>query len=81
MKINIRDIISERISIQATRRELVSFGIKLPSIALFESDVFKNSFLKWPEEKQNKFIKIIGGPVNFKKTKEYIKGKGNYVND
>jgi hypothetical protein len=57
---------------QTIQRELNKFGIKNPSLNMFKNKNFLNQYGSWNEEKQNVFIKLIGGNANYKKTKGFI---------
>ena len=65
-------IIQANLEMQAIQRELNKLGIKNPSLNTFKNKNFLNQYGSWDEEKQNVFIKLIGGNANYKKTKGFI---------
>jgi len=65
-------IIQANLEMQTTKRELQKLGILNPSLNIFKNKNFLNQYSSWAEEKQNYFIKLIGGNVNYKKTKLFI---------
>jgi hypothetical protein len=71
LEYSVEDLIKANLNLQTTQR-LLRTNYKINS-ASFDSilKIFKN-FNSWEEEKRNNFIKLIGGIVNFKKTKKYI---------
>ena len=62
-------IIQANLEMQTIQRELNKLGIKNPSLATFKNPNFLNQYNSWNEEKQNIFIKLIGGNANYKKKK------------
>lgn len=69
---SIDQIIEMNISMQAIQRELNKLGFKNPSLNTFKNKNFLNLYNSWDEDRKNNFIKLIGGNVNFKKTKFFI---------
>lgn len=71
LEYSVEDLIKANLKLQTTQR-LLKTNYEINS-ASFDSivKIFKN-FNSWEEEKRNNFIKLIGGIVNFKKTKKYI---------
>jgi hypothetical protein len=71
LEYSVEDLIKANLNLQTTQR-LLRTNYKINS-ASFDSivKIFKN-FNSWEEEKRINFIKLIGGIVNFKKTKKYI---------
>lgn len=65
-------IIQANLEMQTIQRELNKLGIKNPSLNTFKNKNFLNQYSSWSEEKQNIFIKLIGGNANYKKTKGFI---------
>ena len=65
-------IISANLEMQTIQRELNKFGFKNPSIRTFKSDNFLKLYRSWATDKQNSFLKLIGGNANYKKTKSFI---------
>jgi hypothetical protein len=65
-------IIQANLEMQTIQRELNKLGIKNPSLITFRNPNFLNQYNCWNEEKQNNFIKLIGGNANYKKTKGFI---------
>lgn len=70
----IDSIISANLEMQTIQRELNKFGIKNPKLNTFKDSRFLNQYISWPLEKQNLFIKLIGGNANYKKTKSFLEG-------
>lgn len=65
-------IIQANLEMQTTKKELQKLGIINPSLSIFKNKNFLNLYNSWKEEKQNFFIKLIGGNANYKKTKNFI---------
>ena len=72
MSFAIDSIIQANLEMQAIQRELTKFGFKNFSFKLFENPNFLNKYYSWDEDKRSSFLKLIGGTVNFKKTKFFI---------
>lgn len=66
-QINIHDVIKQRLSLQTVQRQLSSFGA-VPNYNAILSKSFIKEALKWDAQKLNKFIIILGGPINKNKT-------------
>jgi len=69
---SIDKIIEMNLSMQTIQRELGKLGFKNPSLNMFKNKNFLNLYNSWDEDRKNNFIKLIGGNVNFKKTKFFI---------
>lgn len=69
---SIDQIIEMNLGMQAIQRELNKLGFKNPSLNTFKNRNFLNLYNSWDEDRKNNFIKLIGGNVNFKKTKFFI---------
>ena len=65
-------VISANLEMQTIQRELNKFVIKNPKLNTLKDTRFLNQYVSWPMEKQNSFIKLIGGNANYKKTKTFI---------
>lgn len=72
MSFAIDSIIQANLELQTTQRELTKFGFKSFSFKVFENPNFLNRYNSWDEDKRSSFLKLIGGTVNFKKTKFFI---------
>jgi ClpP class serine protease len=68
----IDSIIQVNLEMQAVQRELNKLGIKNPSLTTFKNKNFLSEYSSWSEDKQNTFIKLIGGNANYKKTKGFL---------
>lgn len=66
------DIITQNLELQSIQRELVKFGVFKPSISLFKTPKFLNSFKIWDDVKKENFLKLIGGRRNYKQVKQYL---------
>lgn len=66
-KVNIHDVIKQRLSLQTVQRQLSSFGA-VPNYNAILNKSFAKQALKWDQQKLNKFIIILGGPVNKNRT-------------
>jgi hypothetical protein len=72
MSFGIDSIIQANLEMQTTQRELTKFGFKNFSLKLLENSNFLNRYNSWDEDKRSSFLKLIGGTVNFKKTKFFV---------
>lgn len=68
----IDSIIQANLEMQTTQRELTKLGVKKPCLNAFKNKNFLNQYNGWNEQKQNTFIKLIGGNANYKKTKTFF---------
>lgn len=68
---NITDIINQRLKLQSTVKALAEYGFE-PNLEYFCSKDFYEIYSKWDQTKQNKFVVLLGGKVNFIKTKNLI---------
>lgn len=72
----IEDLLSATLSLQAIQRTLQNeFRIKYIDFKSFIGNKTLQNLKYWDLDKQNKFIKTIGGVKNFNKTKEFLKSK------
>lgn len=65
-------IIQANLEMQAIQRELSKLGVKKPCLNTFKNKNFLSQYSSWNEDKQNTFIKLIGGNANYKKTKGFL---------
>lgn len=67
---NVEVVINQRLKLQSTETQLREvFNIKDVSNLYTEA---KKNFINWDENKQKKFIILLGGKLNFNKTKEFL---------
>jgi len=72
----IEDLLSATLSLQAIQKTLQNeFRIKYIDFNSFIGNKTLQNLKYWDLDKQNKFIKTIGGVKNFNKTKEFLKSK------
>jgi len=72
----IESLLSTTLSLQAIQRTLKDeFRIKYIDFNSFINNKTLQNLKYWDIDKQNKFIKTIGGIKNFNKTKEFLKSK------
>lgn len=70
MKKNFELVIQERLRLPTNQRILEhEFGI-LPKNAVTKETI--QTWSSWQEDKQNRYIVLIGGPVNKPRTREYF---------
>jgi hypothetical protein len=70
-KSEISGIIEQRLKLQSTQKALENLDCNIPDIHSIKSVL--RSYRQWDEKKQRKFVSLLGGPANFKKTEEFIK--------
>lgn len=71
----ISKIINARLKLQSTIRSLEQdFGVRA-DFKYLTSDSFLSVYKTWDQSKQNKFLVVLGGRVNFKQTKSIIEEK------
>lgn len=63
-KETIKAMVSGRLSLQTTQRRLENMGIFNLTVDKILTQKFLDRFEKWPKEKQNVFINVIGGRHN-----------------
>jgi len=68
---SISSIIDQRLQLQSTQKALENLDVYIPDVHSIKS-VLK-AYRQWDEKKQKKFISVLGGAANFKKTEEFIK--------
>ncbi len=61
MKYTMEDIIVQNLDLQTTKRKLNKLGIYSPSLELFKSARFVNTYKAWDENKQKEFARTVGG--------------------
>ena len=72
----IEETLSAVLSMQAIQRTLEKdFKIKYFDFESFIKSKSLQYIKTWDAEKQNKFIRTIGGVKNFNKTKDFLKSK------
>jgi hypothetical protein len=72
----IEETLSAVLSMQAIQRTLEKdFKIKYFDFESFIKSKSLQHIKTWDSEKQNKFIRTIGGVKNFNKTKDFLKSK------
>jgi len=73
LNLKIEDVIKANLDTQTVQRTLKSkFGLLKSSFENIFSDKYMSYYKGWPEEKRKEFALVIGGKVNFKKTKFFI---------
>lgn len=71
--VKLENIIKQRLNLGSNQRILNDeFGLDWQLEKLTNKNFLKNDFANWPDKKKNRFIRIIGGPVNFNKTKHFL---------
>lgn len=72
----IEEVLSTTLSLQAIQRTLEKeFRIRYFDFNSFIQSRSLQNIKNWDKEKQNKFIRTIGGVKNFNKTKDFLKSK------
>jgi len=72
----IEDLLSTTLSLQTIQKTLQNeFRIKYIDFNSFIVNKSLQNLKYWEQDKQNRFIRIIGGVKNFNKTKEFLKSK------
>jgi len=72
----IEEVLSTTLSLQTIQRTLEKeFKIRYFDFNSFIQNKSLQNIKSWDKEKQNKFIKTIGGVKNFNKTKDFLKSK------
>ena len=73
-KVDIESVIKHRLTLQTNIRKLNDeYGVD-PSYILSLAFI-RGCYVKWPEEKRERFLILIGGEVNLNKTKDFYHGK------
>jgi len=66
-------VIRNNLELQSIQRSLKEYGVLKPTFEVVTSPNFlSRNYDRWDKEKQNKFISLLGGRVQFKKVKNYI---------
>jgi len=66
-------VIRNNLELQTIQRSLKEYGVLKPAFEVVTNPSFlSKNYDKWNKEKQNKFISLLGGRVQFKKIKKYI---------
>lgn len=72
----IEEVLSTTLSLQTIQRTLEKeFRIRYFDFNSFIQNKSLQNIKSWDKEKQNKFIRTIGGVKNFNKTKDFLKSK------
>lgn len=76
IEISIENVIKDRLNLQSNQRILLNeFNIKNPAVIFNNINNVTESYKRWNEEKQKKFLITLGGKINFNKTKKFIESK------
>lgn len=66
-------VIRNNLELQTIQRSLKEYGVLKPTFEVVTNPNFlSKNYDRWDKEKQNKFISLLGGRVQFKKVKKYI---------
>lgn len=66
-------VIRNNLELQTIQRSLKEYGVLKPTFEVVTSPNFlSKNYDRWDKDKQNKFISLLGGRVQFKKIKKYI---------
>jgi len=66
-------VIRNNLELQTIQRSLKEYGVLRPTFEVVTSPNFlSKNYDRWDKEKQNKFISLLGGRVQFNKIKKYI---------
>lgn len=64
-------VIKDRLNLQTVKKDLESIGINPSYNYIINNNFIKYSYMTWPKEKKEQFLKTIGGPVFLKKTEQF----------
>ena len=74
-KIDIENVINQRLKLQNVQRSLTSLHVQgLTDASQLKSYKFIDFFNEMETDKQKSLLVILGGPANLKKTNDFIKG-------
>ena len=66
-------VIRNNLEMQTIQRSLKEYGVLKPTFEVVTNPNFlSKNYDRWDKDKQNKFISLLGGRVQFKKVKKYI---------
>lgn len=66
-------VIRNNLELQTIQRSLKEYGVLKPTFEVVTNPNFlSKNYDRWDKDKQNKFISLLGGRVQFKKVKKYI---------
>lgn len=66
-------VIRNNLELQTIQRSLKEYGVLKPTFEVITNPNFlSKNYDRWNKDKQNKFISLLGGRVQFKKIKKYI---------
>jgi len=66
-------VIRNNLELQTIQRSLKEYGVLKPTFEVVTNPNFlSKNYDRWNKDKQNKFISLLGGRVQFKKIKKYI---------
>ena len=66
-------VIRNNLELQTIQRSLKEYGVLKPTFEVVTSPNFlSKNYDRWDKDKQNKFISLLGGRVQFRKVKKYI---------
>lgn len=74
-KIDVRELIKSRLSLQTNKRILEEQFHMEPSEVLSDNLYHFNPYLSWDEKKRESFIHLISGPVYQNLGRKFIEGK------
>lgn len=70
-KFNIIHVIEANLSLPSIKRDLEA-NYKFLDLSFLKNPKYIKYYMSWQEDKKEAFIKLIGGKVNFKRTKEFL---------
>lgn len=66
-------VIRNNLELQTIQRSLKEYGVLKPTFEVITNPNFlSKTYDRWNAEKQNSFISLLGGRVQFRKIKKYI---------
>lgn len=72
-KLDITDVISGRLNLQTVQKTMVTnFGVKKPTLSYLSTADFLTQYHTWEPETKDSFLNLLGGPVNYERTKWFI---------
>lgn len=66
-------VIQQRLKMQ-TNQKILTEEFRIPLNIIFKPEIL-DFYDTWDEEKKNKFIEIVGGKINFNRTKSFLESK------
>ena len=77
-KVDVQGLIESRLSMQSTQRNLLSFGVTIPTIRyILSPEFYSNKYINLTEYQKRNILQLLAGPFEWEKARTLIENTNN----